>query len=294
MSKKTKKILYFIPIILLTLFITLLVLHEKLEIKNTRNNKENIIENINYETIEDNKTPMKYKKQYTFNIKTISNETSLNFLVKHHYTEVYINNELVYSMNINKNNLIKTPYKYWVNIPLNNNDINSEVKIILTPINKIISNNDIEIEIISKYDLLINNLYKSISTIILSIINITIGLFILLTHYIKKNNKYIPIFNIVLGLLLLSNNKLILLILPKLNIILYFLSIILLILTIILFIPIIKDITNNIYKKILTTTIIIDVIMIYLLKINTLFTITTLTIYIVHNYIKKLNNKKSV
>ena len=294
MSKKTKKILYFIPIILLTLFITLLVLHEKLEIKNTRNNKENIIENINYETIEDNKTPMKYKKQYTFNIKTISNETSLNFLVKHHYTEVYINNELVYSMNINKNNLIKTPYRYWVNIPLNNNDINSEVKIILTPINKIISNNDIEIEIISKYDLLINNLYKSISTIILSIINITIGLFILLTHYIKKNNKYIPIFNIVLGLLLLSNNKLILLILPKLNIILYFLSIILLILTIILFIPIIKDITNNIYKKILTTTIIIDIIMIYLLKINTLFTITTLTIYIVHNYIKKLNNKKSV
>lgn len=294
MSKKTKKILYFIPIILLTLFITFLVLHEKLEIKNTRNNKENIIENINYETIEDNKTPMKYKKQYTFNIKTISNETSLNFLVKHHYTEVYINNELVYSMNINKNNLIKTPYKYWVNIPLNNNDINSEVKIILTPINKIISNNDIEIEIISKYDLLINNLYKSISTIILSIINITIGLFILLTHYIKKNNKYIPIFNIVLGLLLLSNNKLILLILPKLNIILYLLSIILLILTIILLIPIIKDITNNIYKKILTTTIIIDVIMIYLLKINTLFTITTLTIYIVHNYIKKLNNKKSV
>lgn len=294
MSKKTKKILYFIPIILLTLFITFLVLHEKLEIKNTRNNKENIIENINYETIEDKKTPMKYKKQYTFNIKTISNETSLNFLVKHHYTEVYINNELVYSMNINKNNLIKTPYRYWVNIPLNNNDINSEVKIILTPINKIISNNDIEIEIISKYDLLINNLYKSISTIILSIINITIGLFILLTHYIKKNNKYIPIFNIVLGLLLLSNNKLILLILPKINIILYFLSIILLILTIILFIPIIKDITNNIYKKILTTTIIIDVIMIYLLKINTLFTITTLTIYIVHNYIKKLNNKKSV
>lgn len=294
MSKKTKKILYFIPIILLTLFITFLVLHENLEIKNTRNNKEDIIENINYETIEDNKTPMKYKKQYTFNIKTISNETSLNFLVKHHYTEVYINNELVYSMNINKNNLIKTPYKYWVNIPLNNNDINSEVKIILTPINKIISNNDIEIEIISKYDLLINNLYKSISTIILSIINITIGLFILLTHYIKKNNKYIPIFNIVLGLLLLSNNKLILLILPKLNIILYFLSIILLILTIILLIPIIKDITNNIYKKILTTTIIIDIIMIYLLKINTLFTITTLTIYIVHNYIKKLNNKKSV
>ena len=294
MSKKTKKILYFIPIILLTLFITLLVLHEKLEIKNTRNNKENIIENINYETIEDNKTPMKYKKQYTFNIKTISNETSLNFLVKHHYTEVYINNELVYSMNINKNNLIKTPYKYWVNIPLNNNDINSEVKIILTPINKIISNNDIEIEIISKYDLLTNNLYKSISTIILSIINITIGLFILLTHYIKKNNKYIPIFNIVLGLLLLSNNKLILLILPKLNIILYFLSIIFLILTIILLIPIIKDITNNIYKKILTTTIIIDIIMIYLLKINTLFTITTLTIYIVHNYIRKLNNKKSV
>ena len=294
MSKKTKKILYFIPIILLTLFITFLVLHEKLEIKNTRNNKENIIENINYETIEDNKTPMKYKKQYTFNIKTISNETSLNFLVKHHYTEVYINNELVYSMNINKNNLIKTPYKYWVNIPLNNNDINSEVKIILTPINKIISNNDIEIEIISKYDLLTNNLYKSISTIILSIINITIGLFILLTHYIKKNNKYIPIFNIVLGLLLLSNNKLILLILPKLNIILYLLSIILLILTIILLIPIIKDITNNIYKKILTTSIIIDIIMIYLLKINTLFTITTLTIYIVHNYIKKLNNKKSV
>lgn len=294
MSKKTKKILYFIPIILLTLFITFLVLHEKLEIKNTRNNKENIIENINYETIEDNKTPMKYKKQYTFNIKTISNETSLNFLVKHHYTEVYINNELVYSMNISKNNLIKTPYKYWVNIPLNNNDINSEVKIILTPINKIISNNDIEIEIISKYDLLINNLYKSISTIILSIINITIGLFILLTHYIKKNNKYIPIFNIVLGLLLLSNNKLILLILPKLNIILYFLSIIFLILTIILLIPIIKDITNNIYKKILTTTIIIDIIMIYLLKINTLFTITTLTIYIVHNYIRKLNNKKSV
>lgn len=294
MSKKTKKILYFIPIILLTLFITFLVLHEKLEIKNTRNNKENIIENINYETIEDKKTPMKYKKQYTFNIKTISNETSLNFLVKHHYTEVYINNELVYSMNINKNNLIKTPYKYWVNIPLNNNDINSEVKIILTPINKIISNNDIEIEIISKYDLIINNLYKSISTIILSIINITIGLFILLTHYIKKNNKYIPIYNIVLGLLLLSNNKLILLILPKLNIILYLLSIILLILTIILLIPIIKEITNNIYKKILTTTIIIDIIMIYLLKINTLFTITTLTIYIVHNYIKKLNNKKSV
>lgn len=282
-----KKLLYLIPIIILFILLTYILIHEKTNKKDIRNkNTNNIIENINYKTLE-NKNNI--QKQYTFNIKELNNkENSLNFLVNNHYTEVYIDNELVYEMNISKNNnIIKTTYKYWVNIPLNNNDIDKEIKIILTPIRNTITNNDIELKIISKYDLFIEMLKNNIFIILFSIINIILGLYLLIT-----NKKLTSSLNIFMGLSYLTINDLIILLINK-NIILGTINILSILISIILLIPTIKTIIKekNIYIKLLITTVIIDILTYILFKATLIYTPILLTIYSINKYIKKKSDQ---
>lgn len=107
------------------------------------NKKENIIKDLTFNQIEDKRFPLNYRKEYTFIIKELKNkENSMEFNVINHYVEVYISDKLVYKLDEDKikyNNLIK--------IPLNRNNINKKVKIVLTPLNEDTIDNNLDLEI---------------------------------------------------------------------------------------------------------------------------------------------------
>ena len=107
------------------------------------NNQKNIIKNLTFNQIEDNKAPLNYKKEYTFIIKELSGkDNALEFNVINHYAEVYLNDKLVYELEkekIKKDTLVK--------VPLTKKDINKKVKIVLIPTQEDVDNNlDIQIK----------------------------------------------------------------------------------------------------------------------------------------------------
>ena len=128
------KKIYIIFFILLCLTITILFINEK------HNNKGNVIKNITFNQIEDNNTPLNYKKIYTFTITKLNNKNnSLNFNIENHYVEVFIDNKKVYNKKIKKNNR--------VSIPLNKKHINKKVKIVLIPLDENNINNNLDLNI---------------------------------------------------------------------------------------------------------------------------------------------------
>ena len=107
------------------------------------NNQKNVIKNLTFNQIEDNKAPLNYKKEYTFIIKELSGkDNALEFNIINHYVEVYIDDNLVYKLKkekIKKDTLVK--------VSLTKKNINKKVKIILTPTQEDVDNNlDIQIK----------------------------------------------------------------------------------------------------------------------------------------------------
>ena len=110
----------------------------------SNSNQKNVIKNLTFNQIEDNKAPLNYKKEYTFIIKELGGkDNALEFNIINHYVEIYINNNLVYELEKKE-----TKKDTLVKVPLTKKDINKKVKIILTPLNdkKIDNNLDIQIK----------------------------------------------------------------------------------------------------------------------------------------------------
>ena len=108
------------------------------------NNQKNVIKNLTFNQIEDNKAPLNYKKEYTFIIKELSGkDNALEFNIINHYVEIYMNDNLIYELEKKE-----TKKDTLVKVPLTKKDINKKVKIILTPLNdkKIDNNLDIQIK----------------------------------------------------------------------------------------------------------------------------------------------------
>ena len=107
------------------------------------NNQKNVIKNLTFNQIEDNKAPLNYKKEYTFIIKELSGkDNALEFNIINHYVEIYINNNLVYELEKKE-----TKKDTLVKVPLTKKDINKKVKIVLIPIQEDIDNNlDLQIK----------------------------------------------------------------------------------------------------------------------------------------------------
>lgn len=107
------------------------------------NNQKNVIKNLTFNQIEDNKAPLNYKKEYTFIIKELSGKNNtLEFNVINHYVEVYISNNLVYELEKEK-----TKNDTLVKIPLDKKGINKKIKIILTPVNERNIDNNLDLKI---------------------------------------------------------------------------------------------------------------------------------------------------
>lgn len=108
------------------------------------NNQKNVINNLTFNQIEDNKAPLNYKKEYTFIIKELSGKNNtLEFNIINHYVEIYMNDNIVYELKMDE----KIKKDILVKVPLTKKDINKKVKIILTPTQEDVDNNlDIQIK----------------------------------------------------------------------------------------------------------------------------------------------------
>ena len=135
-------------------------------------------------TIEDPSAPAGIRKEYRIILKNFdSSESCLCFYLVHHAADVYIDNELVYSLSFSENNKISnTTSSNWVTVPIHENDSGKELKIVLTPLFEIVSRFTPKFLIGSHYSIVVSQFKKDIPQLFIALLCIIWGIFIAFTQ----------------------------------------------------------------------------------------------------------------
>lgn len=155
-----------------------------------------ILEDYTETTVEDSSAPIGIRKEYSFKLSNITTTKDyLAFYIVHHYAEVYLDGELVYSLTAGENNRIgASPSSNWVFIPLDNTDNGKYVKITVTPVYKSVINREIEFMLGARSDIVLKRLKTDAPQIILSVLCIFLGIAIMIIMPIailrKKANSW--------------------------------------------------------------------------------------------------------
>ena len=155
-----------------------------------------ILEDYIETTIEDSSAPVGIRKEYRFKLSNISaTKNYLAFYIAHHYAEVHIDGELVYSLTAGENNRIgSSPSSNWVFIPLDKTDNGKDVKITVTPVYKSVVNREIEFMLGARSDIVLNRLKTDAPQIVLSVLCVFIGMVLMIVQPIiilrKKSTSW--------------------------------------------------------------------------------------------------------
>ena len=175
------------------------------------------IENIDEKVIKDSAAPAGIKKEYTFVIDDAdTNENCLAFYVVHHYAEVYFDNELIYSLNVDENNKIgRTPSSNWMVVPIYPQDSSVVVKVVAVPVYHSVINRDIIFKFGSYHEIFMNQLVMDLPQLILSFLCLVLGIFMVTLYgYFKYNKKqyksdllYLGVFSVLLAVWRITDTR---------------------------------------------------------------------------------------
>ncbi len=163
-----------------------------------------------YETswLKDEDAPQRIKSEISFTIQDVSDGNfSLIFFTKHQNVEVFINEELVYSLKPDSENLFgKTSGKSWNSIPIFHRDEGKPVRILLTPVYENTVGVIPDFYLGTQYTLYNDIIRKNIFIFFLSVVAIVLGLvFVMFSLYNYRNTEtdksllMLGIFSVMIG-----------------------------------------------------------------------------------------------
>ena len=121
--------------------------NENVNVHNPRNiDGVTTIEDYNLDYIHDDTAPANIRKVYSWTIETSEmTEKCLRFYTSHHYVDVFIDGELVYSIHTDEDNMFGDSISsVWTNVHLYPKDEGKEIRVILTPVYDSVINNSVE------------------------------------------------------------------------------------------------------------------------------------------------------
>ncbi|MGN1003949.1 MAG: GGDEF domain-containing protein [Oscillospiraceae bacterium] len=176
---------YAVVAVLFIAFFIYMAIFEHVSVQKTRDVRAGYtIDQYSVEEIEDPSAPIGIRKEYRWILGDIdTGESTLTFYLVHHYAEVYIDDELMYSLMPQKANQIgQSISSNWVTIPLYPSDSGKEVRVIVTPVYESVRNRTIEFHLGSFHELYVAQLKHDLPQLILSAACILLGLFIMLAQ----------------------------------------------------------------------------------------------------------------
>lgn len=161
--------------------------------------------------------PIGIKKEYRFKTDKISSgDTSLMFYVSHSYVDVKLDDSLLYSTSVGKNNRIgSTPSSYWVVIPVSQLDKDKTVTITVTPVFKSVENRKISFMIGSSYALFMKQLKADLPQLVLSALCMVMGVLLIVVQLyliFKKRSSvwnmfFLGNFSLLLGIWRITDTR---------------------------------------------------------------------------------------
>ena len=214
---KISTILTTIAGLLILILITILGVIDNVTVTNVRRDSRVVqVENYSCDRVEKEDAPAGVVDIYRFKLgDNLAEGKYLAFYTLHQYTEVYIGNELIYSVTKSDENMMTETYgSDWITIPLGRPDEGKECTIVITPAYKFIDTNNLEIFIGPAFAIYEATFKGDIIQLVLGVVALFMGIVLMgaaFTNYRKKevgsNIFCLGIFTILLGLWRLTNVK---------------------------------------------------------------------------------------
>ena len=209
-SKKLNIFLYLFAVIFILLFLIYTQSKQALNYLQSRETTGYLtIHELSSQRISDPDTPTGTKKEYILNIRDISEgDNYLVFYQVHHYVEIYLDGQLVYSlMPKNDNPVCKSTGCSWVTFPLYPKDTDREIRVVLTPVYKAVEHRQTEFLAGSRYAIFNRQLEADLPAlgmgfvaIIVGITFISISLFSMIQYNNANSLVFLGLFSVCIGL----------------------------------------------------------------------------------------------
>lgn len=162
------------------------------------------------EYIEDDTAPAGGHVVYRWILQSPQNsENCLCFYISHHYVQVYLGDELVYSLEAAQTNRIgQTISSNWVTLPVHMEDTGKEVRVVLTPLFKSVADKQVDFLLGSHSSIVLSVLEQELPLLLISFLCISLGAFIILVqlyftlraHSQVWNLFFLGSFSVILGI----------------------------------------------------------------------------------------------
>lgn len=223
MQKKSRleraaSISYLCVTVLFLLVFLYMALFENVSVYVARDNRTyTVVNDYTVRNIEDPQAPVGIRREYSWVLDDIgTNDNCLGFYLVHHYAEVYLDDELVYSLMPDEDNKIaRGVSSNWALIPIYPRDSGREVRVVITPAYSNVENREIEFAIGSRYSICFNQLKEDLPKLVLSALCIVIGVIIMIAQLVlilRKRTKnwevfWLSCFSAILGIWKITDTR---------------------------------------------------------------------------------------
>lgn len=191
-EKKINKIATIFPIcigVIFALVLLYLFFVENIDIwQKEEVDHSKVVEPVSYEVVIDDNAPKGIREIYYLDLKEeLMNDSNLSFYVLHQNAEVYVQNELVYSLKSSENNKFgSTVGSNWAIVPIDNEETDKLVKVVITPIYKNFVGYTPEFTVGMNHETVLNMLITEIPRLFLGGTAIVVGMmFAIIGIYIR-------------------------------------------------------------------------------------------------------------
>lgn len=154
-----------------------------------------------FETVQSDDAPVGIYNEIIMTMPdTPKNGSNLIFFVKHETVKVYIDSELVYSLDADENSFIGTTGANWCIIPVYPDDSGKEVRITLTPIYKSMSGTCPTLYFGSQFKIYEHLLTPNIIIYLICLLAVLCGVFFIIFTMVNINNKHVDKSLIMIGI----------------------------------------------------------------------------------------------
>ena len=179
--RRRASILYLAVVMLFSLFAVYMLLFARMDVYQARDDRGyRVVQDYSESLQPDEQAPVGINRVFRWTLDPNDQGDSITFYVIHHYVKVYLDGDLVYSLQPSPENRIgKTTSSNWISIPIDPEDLGKEVTVVATPVYKDVIHGEIRFLVGSRFDIFSECLLQDADILIVSIVCVLTGLFIL-------------------------------------------------------------------------------------------------------------------
>jgi len=227
-QKQTATFFFTLTIVLFSAFFLYMFFSEKVSVYQSEPpHSYRVITDMQMEQEIDDTSPVSMRKVYRWEVHSEQYQgTCLCFDISHHHIQVYMDDELIYSLTGSENNRIgKNVSSNWCTIHLEQEHDGKLLTVILTPLFEAAVGKEPEFLLGSHYAITIDLLSRELPLLVLSVICILLGVFVaaasVYLRYVVRADAngivYLGLFSIIIGLWKITDLRVMPLLLPDIS-----------------------------------------------------------------------------